>query len=148
LSSGINLTASERFISISWDWNDKRSPLLDANSPAYILSFDQSTHALVDSIYVSTVIPTGLIALLLPSPQRYRFGTLFPKASLTAKILARISLLYDKFEASANLDCPLTFSHLWKLKTNLYFYSQSPANDDIKTWDNQVIIRTLKSGCK
>ncbi len=148
LNSGLNLTASETFISLNWEWNDNRSPLLDATSPAFMLGFKQDMHAVVDEIYVSTLMPVGLMSLLLESPQRYTFGTLFPKASLTAKILSRISILYDKVEASVNLVCPLKFSRLWTLRSSLYFYSEAPVNEDIHTWDNPAIIRTLKSVCR
>src|SRR4051812_46421963 len=49
LNSGINLTANDSFISVSWEWNDKRSPLLDATTPAYMLSFESDSHAVVDA---------------------------------------------------------------------------------------------------
>ena len=148
LNSGLNLTASETFISLNWEWNDHRSPLLDATSPAFMLGFKQDIHAVVDEIYVSTRIPVGLMNTILQSPNRYRFGTLLPKASLTAQIVSSISIFYDKVEASVNLVCPLKISRLWMLRTNLYFYSQIPVNEDIHSWDNPAIIRTFKSVCR
>lgn len=146
-ASGINLTGTDTFVSLTWQWNDNRSPLLDATSPAFIVGFEQSADALVDEIYVATTVPVGMIPILLQAPQRYRFGTLFPPASVTARILARLSTLYDKVEASVNLVCPLKFGGIWNLKSNLYFYSQSPINSDIHAWDSRAVIRTLKSAC-
>src|SRR5262245_5048630 len=55
LNNGINLTANDSFISVSWEWNDQRSPLLDATTPAYMLSFESDAHAVVDAISVSTI---------------------------------------------------------------------------------------------
>jgi hypothetical protein len=148
LNSGINLTANDSFISVSWDWNDQRSPLLDAATPAYMLSFESGSDAVVDAISISTTVPMGWMPLLMQPPHRYRFGTLFPKASITATVLSRISTFYNRIEASVNLVCPLKISDLWALKTNLYFYSQPPVNADIHAWDNLTISRTLKSACR
>ncbi|MBI1278950.1 MAG: hypothetical protein GC179_12550 [Anaerolineaceae bacterium] len=147
LSSGINQTASETFLSVSWEWNGSHSPLLDATYPAYALSYTQDIHAVVNEIHVSTMIPTGAVNLLLQRPNSYSFSTFRP-AFTTPSRPFYVSIGYDKVEARTYLGCPVNMRELWKLKTSLYIYSQPPAqNQYIRAWNTGGVIQVLKSLC-
>ena len=105
LTKATSVTDGETFISVRWIWNEKQSRLIDSTFPGYLISYEQDIRSAVDEVHISTAIASGFIQLILQFPTAYDIPTGMPDAF--GKIPFGITIIYDKVEVSAHLECPL-----------------------------------------